>query len=232
MAPKFDGIAFDLDGTLYPNYQFYFRLLPFIIKEHRLLIALGKARDLLRGGAGGDFPADRFYDVQARLMAECLGGRPDPAAVKDKTERLIYRGWEPLFKKIPLYPHVLPVLREFREQGIALGLLSDFPPDIKIDYLGLSGLWDVQLCSEVLGALKPDPVPFRILAEKMGLPPERILYVGNSVSYDAAGARGAGMKAALITPPFLRKYQHNRADFVFSGYRQLSAWIARSTTNC
>jgi putative hydrolase of the HAD superfamily len=224
MAPKFAGVAFDLDGTLYPNYQLNIRIFPFIIKEHRLLIALGKARDALRAGFTEDFPAERFYDVQARLMADYL--RADPAVVKDKIERLIYRGWEPLFKKIPLYPHALPMLKEFRARGIKLGMLSDFPPDTKIDHLGLSGLWDVQLCSEVVGALKPDPVPFRVLAEKMGLPPEQILYVGNSVRYDIAGAKGAGMKAALIAPSFTKflKKPH-KADFVFSGYRQLSAYV-------
>jgi putative hydrolase of the HAD superfamily len=226
MTPKFAGVAFDLDGTLYPNYQLNLRLLPFIIKEHRLLIALGKARNALHAGFTEDFPPDCFYDVQARIMAKYLSA--DPEAVKAKTERLIYRGWEPLFKKITLYPYVLPMLRKFRERGLKLGLLSDFPPDIKVDHLGLSGLWDVLLCSEVVGRLKPDPAPFLALAEKMDLPPERILYVGNSVSYDVAGAKGVGMKAALIASSFTRflwNHRLGKADFVFSGYRQLSEYV-------
>jgi phosphoglycolate phosphatase-like HAD superfamily hydrolase len=86
----------------------------------------------------------------------------------------------------------------------------------------------------------------------MGLPPEKILYVGNSFAYDVLGARKAGMKAAWITRGFAAcsfaacsfaacscaarsfaersctgggKAAHGQADFVFSGYRQLRDYV-------
>jgi putative hydrolase of the HAD superfamily len=83
MSKQFDGVAFDLDGTLYPNYRLYIPLIPFIVKEHRLLWAFGKARDMLRAAAqehnpleGG--PQDIFYDIQARLVGELLHIDPIP----------------------------------------------------------------------------------------------------------------------------------------------------------
>lgn len=209
-----------MDGTFYPNYRFYIRLLPFILREFKLLWALGKARTVLRSACReGD-----FYDLQARIMGEFL--KEEPAALKDRTERLIYRGWEPLFKKIKTYPHIRETLTALREGGLALGLLSDFPPDLKLKYLGLDSYWDAVICSETTNRLKPAPEPFMELARRMALPPERILYVGNSVSYDIIGAKQAGMKAALISSP-LRKCRRNRgnADFVFSDYRQLCGFV-------
>jgi putative hydrolase of the HAD superfamily len=229
MSKEFDAAAFDLDGTLYPNYRFYIRLLPFIIREQRLLRAMGKARDILRrpgtreGAACGRFSSG-FYDIQARFMAEIL--RDEPGAVKGKTERLIYRGWEPLFRKVKLFRGVKETLGALREGGLKLGLLSDFPPEQKLEYLGLDGLWDAVLCSEDLGRLKPDPAPFRALGERLALPPERILYVGNSVSYDIIGAKRAGMKAALVSSPLRKNRRRNGgADFVFSAYRQLRDYV-------
>jgi len=160
-------------------------------------------------------------------MAEILNEAPD--RVKERTERLIYRGWEPLFKEIRLFPHVIETLNAFRKEGIPMGLLSDFPPGNKLEYLKLTGYWDAVLCSEVAGRLKPDPASFLELARQMGLPPEEILYVGNSVSYDVEGAHRAGMKAALI-----RSRWKNRArisvpqpppEFVFYDYRQLRDYV-------
>jgi putative hydrolase of the HAD superfamily len=50
--------------------------------------------------------------------------------------------------------------------------------------------------------------------------------VGNSVSYDIAGAQQQGMKTALVVSP-LQKHRRNtgNADFVFSDYRQLRAFV-------
>ncbi|MDR2535067.1 MAG: HAD family hydrolase [Treponema sp.] len=229
MSKKFDGVAFDLDGTLYPNYRFYIPLIPFIVREPWLLLALGKARNILRAGstartgqAGAE--AETFYDIQAQIMGEIL--HIDRQIIKDRTERLIYRGWEPLFKTIKLYPEVRETLQSLREGGVKLGLLSDFPPETKLDYLNLHGLWAAVLCSERVGALKPDPAPFLELVKKLEIPVERLLYVGNSVQYDIIGAKNTGMKAALISAPFRRHRRRNgNADFIFSDYRQLGDYV-------
>jgi putative hydrolase of the HAD superfamily len=222
MKNTIDALAFDLDGTLYPNYRLNIRLIPFIMKEYKLLLAMGKARNALRADAPGT--GEEFYRRQARLMGEIL--REDPEITGKRTERLIYRGWEPLFKGISPFRAVRQTLEKLQAAGFKLGILSDFPPENKLPNLGLAGLWDTVLCSETTGRLKPDPVPFLELAEKMGLKPERILYVGNSVPYDIVGAKKAGMRAALISFPFKKRGgQTGNADFVFSHYRQLAAYM-------
>lgn len=216
MRAELDAVAFDLDGTLYPNWRFYRRLVPFIVREHRLLRAMGKARDALREAA----QEGRFYDLQARLMAEIL--EDDPRSVRERTERLIYRGWEPLFRGVKLFDGVKETLSSFRTAGLKLGLLSDFPPERKLDYMDLAEGWDAVLCSERVGRLKPAPEPFLALAEALDAPPARILYVGNSRAYDVTGALGVGMKAALIT-----RHPRNSedADFVFRDYRKLASFV-------
>ncbi|MDR3138830.1 MAG: HAD family hydrolase [Treponema sp.] len=222
MRCDIEGVAFDLDGTLYPNYRFYVRLLPFVLKEQRLLRAMGKARDRLRKilAEGG------FYECQARIIADIL--KTDPASVHERLERLVYRGWEPIFREIKLYPHVKETLCALREGGFKLGILSDFPPELKLKNLGLGGLWDTVLCSEDVGRLKPDAAPFLALAETMGIKPERLLYVGNSVSYDIIGAKQVGMKAALVTSPLRKRRRRNgNADIIFSDYRQLRDYVLR-----
>ena len=228
MLQGISAVAFDLDGTLYPNYCLNIRLLPFLCKHWPLLAALARTRSVIRREQEQSPSAvvPDFYDYQARLAAGLL--HTTPARIKEKFDRLIYRGWEPHFLKIPVFPHVREVLAEMRAAGLKLGLLSDFPPETKLKHLGLTDCWDAVLCSEQVGAIKPALRPFTQLAQALCCPPEQILYVGNSRAYDVDGARRAGMKTALFTGRFagrMRAAGKTGADFVFHNYRQLRDFV-------
>lgn len=54
--------------------------------------------------------------------------------------------------------------------------------------------------SHLEGVEKPDPAIFRIALERMGVAPERAVYVGDLRSVDEAGARAAGMHFVLLDP--------------------------------
>jgi HAD superfamily hydrolase (TIGR01549 family) len=222
MRDGIEGIAFDLDGTLYPNYRLNIQLIPFILKEWRLLLAFGNARKIIRTEQEKTPSASgNFYEYQAEIVAKLLAVKSEP--MKEKIETLIYNGWVPLFKKIKLYKNVVETLTALRKSGYKLALLSDFPPEKKLEYLGISGIWDAVLCSERCGAIKPHLLSFTELIAAMALPCEKILYVGNSRSYDVAGAKRAGMKTAWIKNVFFpgRGLKKPKPDFVFSNYRQL-----------
>jgi putative hydrolase of the HAD superfamily len=220
MRNGIEGVAFDLDGTLYPNYRFNIKLLPFILKEWRLLSAFGKARKIIRQEQEiSTLPQTDFYKYQADKTAKILKIQHQP--LQEKIERLIYRGWEPLFKKVKLYKGSVETIAALRKAGYKLGLMSDFPPETKLEYLGLSGIWDAVLCSENFGVIKPHSLPFTELASAMSLPCERILYVGNSHPYDVAGAARTGMKTAWIKNALSPAKKKPEPDFIFSNYRQL-----------
>lgn len=225
--PVIEAVGFDLDGTLYPNYRLNLRLFPFLLRDTRLLIAFGKARDRIRAewetGTGLP-PGMDFYDYQAELTAKML--RATTESVKERIERLIYRGWEPHFKKIKLFPYVVETLNALRGAGLKLGMLSDFPPEIKLKNLGIDGFWDTAFSSEQTAALKPAPRPFLALAQALNTPPEKILYVGNSIRYDVVGAKRAGMYTALVSG----RKAPGRPDsalpgFTFYDYRQLRDFV-------
>jgi putative hydrolase of the HAD superfamily len=221
MRESIKGIAFDLDGTLYPNYRLNIKLIPFILKEWRLLASFGRARRIIRKEQRTSAVSQNdFYKYQAEIIAKILAAPAKP--LQEKIDRLIYRGWEPLFKNIKLFKEAAATLAALKEAGCKLGILSDFPLEKKLEYLGISGIWDAIICSESCGAIKPHERPFAELAQAMSLPPENILYVGNSHSYDVAGAYRAGMKTAWIRSVFfpgggLKKPKPN---FTFSNYRQ------------
>jgi putative hydrolase of the HAD superfamily len=231
---RFSAIAFDLDGTLYPNYRLNIRILPFLLRHWPLVAAFGRARgrirreqeEALRQKAAGNRAPEpaSFYEHQAELVAAML--RRSPSEIKAAIEDKIYRAWAEYFRKIRLFPHVKECLEAFRSRGLPLALLSDFPPDIKLRNLGIMDFFSLTLCSEELGALKPDPLPFMELARRLNLPPEKILYVGNSLPYDAGGALRTGMEAALVGSAPWKKPSHTRGSlFCFKSYRQLQSYV-------
>jgi len=224
MISGIDAVAFDIDGTLYPNSALYWRMIPFLVTNIRFMIAFGEVRREIRRwqeAHPGEAHAD-FFTWQASLMADRLG---EPGDTMKKTIReQIYAGWQPFFAKVRPFPHVRECFTAFREAGLKLGILSDFLPSQKGSIWGLAPLCDVVMGSEETGALKPSPVPFLALADAFGVQPERILYVGNSVSSDVVGASAVGMKTACIIHPLalIVRRRIPGADISFSSYRKLT----------
>ena len=205
------AIAFDVDGTLYPNYQMYLCSLTSFISAPRLMYHFGKVRKEIRTLTYDG----SLHDQQARL----LSGRMNIPLEKAENlmERYLYRRWESSFRCIRPFSHVRETLLAIRRAGLKLGALSDFPIENKLRFLGLDDLFDVAITSEATGYLKPHHIPFLQLARRLETAPEELLYVGNSHRYDVVGASGVGMKTAWITG---RKKSENSADFVFSSYKE------------
>jgi putative hydrolase of the HAD superfamily len=59
---------------------------------------------------------------------------------------------------------------------------------------------EIVIDSHVVGVEKPDPAIFGFALRAMDLDPARCLYVGDSVRFDVAGARAAGLSPVLVTP--------------------------------
>jgi putative hydrolase of the HAD superfamily len=59
---------------------------------------------------------------------------------------------------------------------------------------------EVVVDSHHVGVEKPDPAIFGFALRAMDLDPARCLYVGDSLRFDVAGARAAGLRPVLVTP--------------------------------
>jgi putative hydrolase of the HAD superfamily len=54
--------------------------------------------------------------------------------------------------------------------------------------------------SQLVGVEKPDPRIFHLALDRLGVVPERAIYVGDLLSIDARGARAASMQFVLVDP--------------------------------
>ena len=217
------AVAFDVDGTLYPNASMYLHSIGLALSHLRLIKTLERVRGQLRRSPDD---SDDFHRVQARLVGEELGLTPERAYAL--IEARVYTRWYRIFRKLKLFPGAAEVIQQFREGGLKVAVLSDFPIRHRLTDLGLSGPWDCAFSSEETSYLKPHARPFEVLAQRLELPPSDILYVGNSYTYDVLGAQAAGMPCAHLTRT---PHPGGRAVLSFSHYRQLRDFVFQSAGN-
>ncbi len=81
-----------------------------------------------------------------------------------------------------------------RERGVRVALISNWDDRLRgtLERLGLADAFDALVISGEEGVEKPDPEIFRRAAERLGVPAERSLMVGDDPESDVAGARAAG----------------------------------------
>jgi putative hydrolase of the HAD superfamily len=210
------AVAFDVDGTLYPNASMYLRSLISMFPHWRLFKALEKARISLRKTP--DTSRD-FHSVQGTAVGAILGISGEEA--RARIEEVVYTRWYDVFTSLRPYRGLAACLEKFRSLGLKLGVLSDFPIRRRLDDLGL-GRWDCAFSTEETGHLKPNPRAFLLLSERLELPPSDILYVGNSYRYDVLGAHAAGMPCAHLTR---KQIPGSPAVLEFKRYSELQAYV-------
>jgi putative hydrolase of the HAD superfamily len=223
---RFDAVAFDLDGTLYPNLALYSRALPSMLAKARRLAAFNEVRQRIRSMGLRDAayrdarPAgqEAFRALEARMAAARMGISEAQAAAYIASS--FYDYVEGLFARVRPYRGVPEALDALAGRGLRLAVLSDLPPRRKLELMGIAQSFEAALCSSESGFLKPAREPFEMLAAALRLSPERILYVGNNPRVDAVGARGAGMATALVA-----RRASPEADFTFFDWKRLVGYV-------
>ncbi len=133
---------------------------------------------------------DEVWAMQFGIVFRQLGLSGDPlAAAAHLKSRLAGAS---------AFPEVPDVLNALRPR-YRLALLSNADDDFLMACLERNGLhFDDIVTSERARAIKPDPAIFLHLTDRLGAPPERVLYVGDGPIPDVLGAVRAGLKSAWV----------------------------------
>lgn len=97
---------------------------------------------------------------------------------------------------------VVPALGRLRARGLRLVVVSNADGRLAalMAGVGLAPHLDHMLDSHVEGLEKPDPRFFELALVRSGARPSSTLHVGDLYHVDVAGARAAGLRAALLDP--------------------------------
>lgn len=101
----------------------------------------------------------------------------------------------------PVRPEARALVSDAKDAGISLGILTnelmDFQGREWVEAQDWFGDFPVLVDSSELGVRKPDPRPYAIAAELLGLPPADIVFIDDNPAY-ADGGTAAGMRSILL----------------------------------
>ena len=196
------AVIFDLDDTLYSERDYVrsgfwavARQLPEISRADEKLWAYFQA-----GKPAIDALLDRENIRDAAVKAACIGA---------------YREHLP---QISLYPGAAELLRQLREQGVLLGILTDGRPEgqrAKLKALGLSNLVDEIIVTDELGGprfRKPNDIPFRMMQCRLNVPFEQMVYIGDNPRKDFSAPTALGMQTVFFRNPEGLYYTEEKSD--------------------
>ena len=216
---RFDAAIVDLDGTMVDTVGDF---------EQALAAAFG---DLGLPAVDRAFIARTVGKGSEHLLRRALahvGG--DPALYEPAWQRYQARYLEINGRHSEVFPGVEAGLRLLRSRGLALACLTNKPTAFARPLLqakGLASWFDQVFGGDAFERKKPDPLPLLKTSEALGVPPARVLMVGDS-SNDAQAARAAGCSVVLV------RYGYNHgepvesagADGLVDRLDELGPWLA------
>lgn len=216
------AVLFDLDGTLIDTAPDFIR----IIKE-------------LCVEANVEPIADEEIRVQVSEGSKAMVRLFHPDLHDDSPELTHYRNEflrryaANIAVHTTLFDGMDAVLRELEAKNIPWGIVTNKPRSLSaalLDALDLTQRCAVLVCPDDVKHTKPDPEPMYLAANKIGIAPENIIYVGDHPR-DIDAGRAAGMKTVLAAYGYLPPELANdlgswHADFIIKHASELRALLA------
>ena len=145
----------------------------------------------------------------------------------------VVRGWEEMEYEIS--PDLAPGVGDALERlaGVyPLAVISDaiVSPGRVLRMIlkdhGLLDFFGVFTFSDEIGASKPAPIVFEKTVQKLGLPPESVVHIGDRGDNDIQGPHNVGMKAILYTGVKPRPVEGHQPDAVCGDFAELPEIVA------
>jgi len=202
-----DAVLFDLDDVLVPfqtpaAWQWAWRPQGPVLGDRRVKAAVRrslKAWDRRRWqGLTGKAPPADLAALRAHIADSlaAVAGHPLPPA---ETEAVVRRFLRPA-GEVERYPDVPTTLDRLRSAGVKVGVVTPLPADSARWLLHRCGLPEALVLGtgDGPGPCVPDRAAFRAGAEALGVPVDRVAYVGDLFWSDVRAAARAGLAAVLL----------------------------------
>lgn len=105
-----------------------------------------------------------------------------------------------LYRSLPAYPEVPAMLEALAHRGIGRAILSNGSPDMlgaAVHAAGIGHWLDEVLSVADIRRFKPAQAVYDLVAGRMGVRPDEVLFVSSN-GWDAAGAARAGFRVAWV----------------------------------
>ena len=190
----FQAVLFDLDNTLYDREIAFGRWADAYLRDTLRLTDPDEARRLRAEIVSWD--ADG-YGSKAAIFGRLHARYP---ALPGTPARSVDVFFDEFIAHVTPEPETEALLDALARAGLPFGVITNGSARQwrKIENLGLARRTSCLFVSETFGGKKPDPAIFHAAAAHLGVPPARVLFVGDNPTVDVLGAQAAGLKAAWL----------------------------------
>jgi putative hydrolase of the HAD superfamily len=221
LSDHMDCLIFDLDDTIFDQVTYLAGAFAAAAAECGEECAGRLTRAMLQVTAELGSSCGRIFDEA--LQREAL------AVDAPTLERMVrsFRAYQP--EGLSCFPGVLEMLADLSRRW-PLGLVTDGPVETqvaKVKGLGIERFFRAIVYSDSIGGRatrKPSATPYVAALEKLGVRPERAVYVGDNPTKDFVGARALGMRTVRVLTGEYRELQAEpgyEADFVLTSVTDL-----------
>lgn len=137
------------------------------------------------------------------LILKTIKERIDPEAFT-RLRKMVYDILQDMevtaARDVVLYPGVVETIRNLRERGFKIGLVTNngrVGTGMTLERYQLGSLFDAVVTRDDCEDMKPESAPVRLVLEKMHVSPEEAVLVGDGV-VDILAARAAGLMAVSV----------------------------------
>ena len=111
--------------------------------------------------------------------------------------------------QVTFFADVMPAISVLKD-SYQLGSISNGFADIEA--IGLGEHFSVSLAAHTFGCAKPDPRIFLAMLEHLQLAPSEVMYLGDDLRLDVAGAQQVGMRATWVNRRGITLAETEHAD--------------------
>ena len=180
------ALLFDLDGTLAETDSLHLPTWVDVLRPYDIEVDEDFYRERISGRANAEIVKDLLPDLS------------------DEEGRSVFEAKEASFRErageLEPLPGLLNFIREGKRYGLSLALVTNAPQEnvgAILLALELTDLFDAAVLSDEVGAVKPDPAPYKAALHKLGLTPDEALAFEDSTS-GISSAVGAGIPTVGI----------------------------------
>jgi HAD superfamily hydrolase (TIGR01509 family) len=201
-----DAIFFDLGGTLFRYGGRQGGAIRFLLGALGIEAPpeqIGRAWRDAADRAGEHYGRQRYF-LHRDLFRDTFRGFLDAFGHphnEDLFQAFHLQQLQGMLDNLPIREECHEALQALRERGLYLSVVSNIDDDYLyplLDKHGLLPLFDHCTSSEEARSCKPDPDIFHYALRKSCRQVQRVLFVGDSLHHDVAGAHRIGMRSARI----------------------------------
>ena len=209
---NFDGIIFDVDGTLAATHDLIFESFNHVaekflnkrLSNEEILALFGPTEDVILK----DWMKDSYESARSEYYDFYESKHDEMAAV---------------------FPGLKEIIEYVKSKNIPLGVFTGKGRDssiITLKAIDLIDYFDLIITGDDVIEHKPSPEGINKFVNEFGLKHERVLMVGDA-SVDVDAAKGSGVKSALVLWDDLsrERFSHIQADYVFKTVAEFQKFI-------